>query len=178
MPPSPPKNTHPARAESPQCTQQRLADVSTVPRCFRVGVLNVVEKNVIDWATRRVSILECADGRSRDIMDTGVPTLPPDVFESVVNALADALIRDYRERWSGRRRSADPANVSTNSVAGPTPTWLTIADAAKRAQCSEATIRREVRAGRLRTVKVGGRRSLRFRAQWIDEWLQAASIPR
>jgi len=26
------------------------------------------------------------------------PTLPPDVFESIVNALAQALAREYRER--------------------------------------------------------------------------------
>jgi excisionase family DNA binding protein len=102
-----------------------------------------------------------------------VPTLPPEVFESVVNSLAEALVRDYRERWS--RRGADPDRVSIASAVGPAPTWLRIPDAAKRAQCGEATIRREVRAGRLRAVKVGGRRSLRFRAEWVDEWLQGGA---
>lgn len=110
------------------------------------------------------------------MIDRAVPTLPPDVFASVVNALADTLIRDYRERWSHRR--SDPHRVSTASTVGPAPTWLKIADAAKRAQCGEATICREVRAGRLRAVKVGGRRSLRFRADWVDEWLQSGSAPR
>ena len=110
------------------------------------------------------------------MIDRAVPTLPPEVFASVVNALADTLIRDYRERWS--RRGVDPDRVSTASAVGPAPTWLRIADAAKQVQCSEATIRREVRAGRLRAMKVGGRLSLRFRADWVDDWLQAGSTPR
>ena len=109
-------------------------------------------------------------------MDKNVPTLPPDVFESVVKALADTLIRDYRERWS--RGGPEPSTKANPSAVAASPTWLKIADAAKRAQCGEATIRREVRAGRLRAVKVGGRRSLRFRAEWIDDWLQAGSTPR
>lgn len=108
--------------------------------------------------------------------DRNVPTLPPDVFASVVNSLADTLIRDYRERWS--RRGAESNAMPNASVVAASPTWLKIADAAKRAQCGEATIRREVRAGRLRAVKVGGRRSLRFRVEWVDEWLQAGSTPR
>jgi len=103
--------------------------------------------------------------------DRTVPTLPPDVFESVVNMLAETLIRDYGERWS--RRGAEPDRVPTALAVGLTPTWLKIADAAKRAQCSEATIRREVRAGRLRVVRVGGRKSVRLRAEWLDDWLLA-----
>ena len=35
-------------------------------------------------------------------MDERAPTLPPDVFESVVKILAATLVRDYRERWAGR----------------------------------------------------------------------------
>ena len=31
-------------------------------------------------------------------MDTSSPTLPPDVFEAVVTAFAETLIRHYRER--------------------------------------------------------------------------------
>ena len=55
-------------------------------------------------------------------------------------------------------------------------TWLTRRDAAAYAQVSEATIGREVRSGRLRHARVGGRRALRFRRHWIDDWL-AASQP-
>ena len=110
------------------------------------------------------------------MMDRNVPTLPPDVFASVVTALADTLIRDYREGWS--RGGPEPSTKPSPSTVAISPTWLKIAEAAKRAQCGEATIRREVRAGRLRAVKVGGRRSLRFRADWVDDWLQAGSAPR
>lgn len=35
-------------------------------------------------------------------------------------------------------------------------------------------IYREVEAGRLRAVRVGGRRELRLTADWIDTWLLAA----
>jgi excisionase family DNA binding protein len=49
--------------------------------------------------------------------------------------------------------------------------WLTRRDAAAYARLSEATIGREARRGRLRCAKVGGRRALRFRREWIDEWL-------
>jgi excisionase family DNA binding protein len=107
------------------------------------------------------------------MMNRTAPTLPPEVFESVVTALADTLIRDYRERWN--HRGPESSTVPTPLTAATAPTWLKISDAAKRAQCGEATIRREVRGGRLRAVKVGGRRSMRFRAEWIDEWLQGGT---
>ena len=104
-------------------------------------------------------------------MAVSLPTLPPDVFEAVVNALAEALVRDYRERYgvlsTGRTSSRPPLPPS-----GP-QTWLTVREAAIRARCAEGTIRREVRGGRLRVVKLAGRKSLRFRAEWIDAWLEA-----
>src|SRR5947209_5411908 len=84
-------------------------------------------------------------------MEQTPPTLAPEVFESVVTALADTLIRDYRKRWS--HHGLEPSRVPQARTGFVSPTWLKIADAAKRAQCSEATIRREVRAGRLRAVK-------------------------
>lgn len=49
--------------------------------------------------------------------------------------------------------------------------WLTVSEAAQWARCGPKLVYREVRAGRLRAVKVGGRRELRFLAEWIDEWL-------
>lgn len=106
------------------------------------------------------------------MLDQNVPTLPPDVFASVVNALADTLIRDYRERWSHRVAEAIPASATAPAATSPSP-WLTVADAAKRAQCARSTIYSEVQAGRLRAAKVGGGRILRIRPEWVDEWLQA-----
>jgi excisionase family DNA binding protein len=52
--------------------------------------------------------------------------------------------------------------------------WWTRHEAAAYARVSEATIGREVRNGRLRHVRVGGRRALRFRREWIDDWLATA----
>jgi excisionase family DNA binding protein len=52
--------------------------------------------------------------------------------------------------------------------------WWTRREAAAYAHVSEATIGREVRTGRLRHARVGGRRALRFRREWLDDWLAAA----
>jgi excisionase family DNA binding protein len=54
--------------------------------------------------------------------------------------------------------------------------WWTRREAAVYARVSEATIGREVRNSRLRHVRVGGRRALRFRREWIDDWL-AGTLP-
>lgn len=66
---------------------------------------------------------------------------------------------------------------SGNSVAQTldhTP-WLTVDEAAQRARCGVKTIYREVRAGRLRAARLGGRRELRLLAAWVDEWLVRAT---
>jgi excisionase family DNA binding protein len=55
--------------------------------------------------------------------------------------------------------------------------WLTVGEAAGRARCGVKLIYREVRARRLRAARVGGRRELRLRAEWVDEWLLKASTP-
>lgn len=53
--------------------------------------------------------------------------------------------------------------------------WLTVNEAADRARCGVKTIYREVRAGRLRAARIGGRRELRLLPEWIDSWLTAAT---
>jgi excisionase family DNA binding protein len=70
-------------------------------------------------------------------------------------------------------------NVGTAQIerAMPSTIWLTLRGAAARAAVSEATIKREVRSGRIRCARVGGRRHLRFRAEWIDAWLDASTTP-
>jgi excisionase family DNA binding protein len=55
--------------------------------------------------------------------------------------------------------------------------WLTAPEAASHARVGIKTVYREIRAGRLRAAKVGGRRELRLRADWVDEWLVASAAP-
>lgn len=59
----------------------------------------------------------------------------------------------------------------------PQTPWPTVPEAAARARSADKTIYREVKAGRLRAAKVGGRRELRFRDEWIDQWLEATTEP-
>jgi excisionase family DNA binding protein len=99
--------------------------------------------------------------------------LPPDVFEAVVNALAEALVRDHRARHAS---GATQHESTTQPVASASSPWLTAKDAATRARCSIGTLFREVRADRLRAVRVGGRRTLRFRAEWVDTWLNGREV--
>ena len=54
--------------------------------------------------------------------------------------------------------------------------WLTLAQAADHAQVSVATLRREIGSGRLRAVRVGGRKALRLTPQMVDTWLYAGEL--
>ena len=53
--------------------------------------------------------------------------------------------------------------------------WLTVHEAAERCKCGVKVIYREVKAGRLRAARIGGRRELRLLAAWVDEWLIAST---
>ena len=55
--------------------------------------------------------------------------------------------------------------------------WLDVRGAAARALCSDGTILREARAGRLRGSKIGGRRCWRFRTEDVDRWLMEGAEP-
>ena len=50
--------------------------------------------------------------------------------------------------------------------------WLNVADAAEHAGVCRDTIYTAVERGELRHVRIGGRQSIRFKAQWLDEWLE------
>ena len=76
----------------------------------------------------------------------------------------------------GNELSDQPAAIRGGEIgAGETP-WLTVREAAARAKCGVKTVYREVRAGRLRAARIGGRRELRLRPEWIDEWLDRTSM--
>jgi excisionase family DNA binding protein len=55
--------------------------------------------------------------------------------------------------------------------------WLTVNEAAQRARCGKRSIYLAVQHGKLRAAKLGGRRELRFLADWVDGWLLASSTP-
>ena len=110
-------------------------------------------------------------------MDSNAQTLPPEMFEAVVTAFAETLIRSYRERFShlGHQVTVPTPPPPALPTPGEQSPWLRVADAATRAQCSRSTIYSEVQAGSLRAARVGGGRILRIRAEWVDEWLQGGA---
>ncbi len=55
----------------------------------------------------------------------------------------------------------------------PAAVWLTVGEAAQRARCGPKLIYREVNAGRLQVVRLGGRREIRVKPEWVDNWLLA-----
>jgi len=55
--------------------------------------------------------------------------------------------------------------------------WMTVREAAERARCGVKVIYREAKAGRLRAARIGGRRELRLKNVWIDDWLASTAPP-
>ena len=51
-------------------------------------------------------------------------------------------------------------------------TWLTVAESAEYAGVSRDTIYTACERGELHHVRIGGRRLIRVKAQWIDAWLE------
>jgi excisionase family DNA binding protein len=56
--------------------------------------------------------------------------------------------------------------------------WPTVPQEAKRVQVAPSTIYKACRSGELRHARIGGRRDIRLRPSWTDEWLEASSAPR
>lgn len=55
--------------------------------------------------------------------------------------------------------------------------WLKVEQARRVAQCGAKLLYREIKAGRLRAARLGGRRDIRIHRQWIDEWLSNLEHP-
>jgi hypothetical protein len=55
--------------------------------------------------------------------------------------------------------------------------WLTVQLSATEAKCHPATIRRECAGGRLRFARIGGRKAIRIRRSWLNDWLERSATP-
>ena len=55
--------------------------------------------------------------------------------------------------------------------------WLTKREAAAYEKRGPRFITKEVKAGRLRAARVGGRGELLFRREWLDEHLESLATP-
>ena len=56
--------------------------------------------------------------------------------------------------------------------------WIDVPEGARYAgHLSQKTIYRACRDGSLRHARVSGRREIRLRREWIDDWLLATSTP-
>jgi excisionase family DNA binding protein len=51
-------------------------------------------------------------------------------------------------------------------------TWLTVAEGAEYSGVSRDTIYTACERGEIRHARVGGRRAIRLKPEWIDAWLE------
>jgi excisionase family DNA binding protein len=74
--------------------------------------------------------------------------------------------------------------MSLARIGQPTPPgtpaatpWLTAPEAAEWAKVAIDSIYRACRSGGLRHARVGGRRDIRLKAEWVDAWLERTVVP-
>ncbi len=80
----------------------------------------------------------------------------------------DALT-ELLEELIERRLSA--ARTETDAAPERSP-WLTVAEASAYCQLCPRVIYTAARSGKLRHARVGGRREIRLRREWLDAWLE------
>jgi hypothetical protein len=55
--------------------------------------------------------------------------------------------------------------------------WLTLKASCAYTQRGPRSLRAAVKRGELRAAQLGGQRVLLFRAEWLDQWLEALAPP-
>lgn len=97
-----------------------------------------------------------------------------EIRQALVQAWTEIFLKILNEEVAESSQSV--AGAEQSQRADDTP-WMTVTRAAAYAKTSPKTLYREVAAGRLRAARVGGRRDLRLRAEWIDQWLESTTTP-
>jgi excisionase family DNA binding protein len=78
----------------------------------------------------------------------------------------------HRRRASARHPVTTCFEAGKGLRGGAMKTWLTVAESAEYAGVSRDTIYTACARGELHHARIGGRRSIRVKAQWIDAWLE------
>ncbi|MGD9902818.1 MAG: helix-turn-helix domain-containing protein [Vicinamibacterales bacterium] len=73
-----------------------------------------------------------------------------------------------------RRLHPQPASLRKSNItpADPTSPWLDASEGAIYARVSKKLLYRAIRSGRLRAARVGGRRQVRLRREWLDAFIE------
>ena len=74
-----------------------------------------------------------------------------------------------------QKRGGLPTALNTELANADSTSWLDVPGAVRRGLVSPATIKREIRAGRLRAYKVGGR-LVRLHRDDVDAWMASKAV--
>jgi excisionase family DNA binding protein len=55
--------------------------------------------------------------------------------------------------------------------------WLNVREASKYARCCPRILYSAVASGRLRAARLADRKKLLFRREWLDQFIEASTIP-
>ncbi len=81
---------------------------------------------------------------------------------------------DYPPVMRSAQRYPVTGSAPRTADVPPSP-WLRISQAAQYAQTGTKLLYREIQAGRLKARRLGGRREIRTRVEWLDEWIEASA---
>ena len=120
-------------------------------------------------------ILETSEGTVRRLERSG--DLPAMRTSTGVRLFDSKRRRARGARPCGKTRRHD-ARGRVMAVIAPVPSpWLPLKAAAAYCGRSRRFLAREIKAGRLRAARVGGRGELLFRREWLDAWLDDLATP-
>ena len=90
--------------------------------------------------------------------------------------LALVTVHEGRRLVAGRQSNQPPAQaeppLAPSSKEPARVPWLKVTQAAEYVGLSRDTIYTACERGELQHVRVGGRRTIRLRTEWLDNWLE------
>jgi excisionase family DNA binding protein len=84
-------------------------------------------------------------------------------------------LEDSTARTGGVRDSVPSPGTEEQTMTDLPTQWLTVREASAYSRCGVKTLYRAVQRGELRAARVGGRRKLVLRREWLDAYLEATA---